>query len=109
MVDEAMRQASLLITKAGGVSVAEALAIGVPLVLFGSLAGQEEANTDFLVSRGVALSANDEEGLYQAIRMLLIDEEGVRESMLEKQAKLGRPDAADDIARQLGKMIKNRW
>lgn len=109
MVDEAMRQASLLITKAGGVSVAEALAIGVPLVLFGSLAGQEEANTDFLVSRGVALSANDEEGLYQAIRMLLIDEEGVRESMLKKQAKLGRPDAADDIARQLGKMIKNRW
>jgi processive 1,2-diacylglycerol beta-glucosyltransferase len=108
MVDEAMRQASLLITKAGGVSVAESLAIGVPLILFGSLAGQEEANTEFLVSYGVALTANDEDGLYQNIRAILSDENGVRSSMLAKQAKLARPDAANDIARELGKRINSR-
>ncbi|MBQ5832769.1 MAG: hypothetical protein IIW43_04755 [Selenomonadales bacterium] len=108
MVDEAMRQASLLITKAGGVSVAESLAIGVPLILFGSLAGQEEANTEFLVSCGVALTANDEDGLYQNIRAVFGDENGVRSSMLAKQAKLARPDAANDIARELGKMINSR-
>ena len=107
-VDEAMRQASLLITKAGGVSVAEALAIGIPLVLFGSLAGQEEANTDFLVSCGAALSANNEEELYQNIQAVLDDKNGVAEAMMSAQKKMCRPYAADDIARQLEKMIKSR-
>ncbi len=107
-VDEAMRQASLLITKAGGVSVAEALAIGIPLILFGSLAGLEEANTDLLVSCGVALSANNEEELYQSVRAILDDENRAAEVMMSAQKKMRRPYAADDIARQLDKMIEIR-
>ena len=105
-VDEAMRQATLLITKAGGVSVAESLAIGIPLVLFGSLAGQEEANREFLSSCGAAVSANNEEELYRHIRAILCDENGITGSMMHAQKKLGMPDSAEYIAKELGKMIK---
>jgi len=108
MVDEAMRQASLLITKAGGVSVAEALAIGIPLILFGSLPGQEEANAAFLTSCGAALSANNEEELYQNIRAIFGGENGVVRTMMIAQAKLSRPDSAEVIASELDKMIKSR-
>ncbi len=105
-VDEAMRQASLLITKAGGVSVAESLAIGVPLILFGTLAGQEEANEAFLSSCSVAMTANNEEELYQNIRVILDDENGRARMMMVAQERLRRPDSADIIAKELGKMIK---
>lgn len=105
-VDEAMRQSSLLITKAGGVSVAESLAIGVPLILFGSLAGQEEANTAFLSSCGVAMVANSEEELYRNIRVLLDEKSDIVETMMAAQERLRRSDSAEYIARELGKMIQ---
>ncbi|MBQ8682804.1 MAG: glycosyltransferase [Selenomonadales bacterium] len=105
-VDEAMRRASVLITKAGGVSVAEALAIGVPLILFGSLAGQEEGNTAFLAGEGAALTANDEEELYRSLRRLLARTDDSWAKMAAAQEKLRRPYAAQMIAEEIWKMIK---
>ncbi len=52
-----MAAADLLVTKAGGVSLAEALTAELPIVCFGSLPGHEARNERFAVSAGAALAA----------------------------------------------------
>lgn len=50
-----MKRVDLLITKAGGMTLAEAVGVGVPLLLVRSLPGQERGNTDVMVRHGVAV------------------------------------------------------
>lgn len=106
-VGDAMRRASVFITKAGGVSVAEALAIGIPLILFGSLAGQEEGNTEFLMQRGAAMTAGDEEELQRSLQEILFRKE-TAEKMMAAQAELARPYAARTIAETIWQMTKQQ-
>ncbi len=41
-----MREASLLFTKPGGLTCREALAVGIPMIFFSAIPGQEEENAD---------------------------------------------------------------
>jgi processive 1,2-diacylglycerol beta-glucosyltransferase len=93
-----MNAADLLVTKAGGVTTAEALALGLPLVIFRPIPGQEEANTDFLCEHGAAISARTTEELRAACDRLLADET-LRLAMRQAARGLGRPHAARDVAR----------
>src|SRR4029453_7738439 len=52
----------LLVTKAGGMTLAEATAAGVPLLLYGSLPGQERGNERFASRAGIALVARSRRG-----------------------------------------------
>jgi processive 1,2-diacylglycerol beta-glucosyltransferase len=52
-----MAAADLLVTKAGGMTLAEAMAVEVPLLFYGSLPGQERRNERFAAAAGVALVA----------------------------------------------------
>lgn len=58
-VHELMAEADLLMTKPGGLSAAEALAMGLPLVLLSPLPGQEEENAEHLVELGAAKRVAD--------------------------------------------------
>src|SRR5206468_4326301 len=51
---ECMAVADLIITKPGGLTSAEALALGKPLLILSPIPGQEMANSDFLLERGAA-------------------------------------------------------
>lgn len=44
-----MKCADMIITKPGGLTVTEALACNIPLVIFDAIPGQEEENADFLI------------------------------------------------------------
>lgn len=44
---------------AGGLTTAEALATGTPMVIVNPIPGQESRNTDMLLEEGVALKIND--------------------------------------------------
>ena len=50
-----MRAADLLVTKPGGITCAEALALGLPLLLIDPLPGHEEENAAYLAGTGAAL------------------------------------------------------
>ena len=52
-MDELMAMSDLLITKPGGITVSESIAMGLPMILIEPIPGQEEANADFLVEQGV--------------------------------------------------------
>lgn len=50
-----MTAADIIISKPGGVTTAEVLALSKPLVIFASLPGQEDRNTDYLLNKGAAI------------------------------------------------------
>jgi processive 1,2-diacylglycerol beta-glucosyltransferase len=94
-----MATAELLVTKAGGVTTAEALALGLPVVIFRPIPGQEKANADYLEDHGAGVLAHTTDELRELCDALLRDAER-RASMRRAARDLGRPHAARDVARR---------
>ena len=98
-----MSAASLLVTKAGGVTTAEALALGLPMVIYRAIPGQEEANAAYLCRHGAAISARHHGELGEACRGLLAAPARLR-GMGLAAARLGRPHASADVAAMVLRM-----
>ena len=92
---ELMAVADLLITKPGGLTSSEALAMGKPLLILNPIPGQEAANSDFLLEHGAAAKVNRVEDLPYRLEHLL----GTKKlaEMGRAARALGRPEAARDI------------
>jgi len=89
---ELMAVADLIITKPGGLTSSEALAMGRPLFILKPIPGQEAANSDFLLEHGAAAKVNRVEDLAFRIEQLLGSK---KLAEMAKAAKhLGRPLAA---------------
>jgi 1,2-diacylglycerol 3-beta-galactosyltransferase len=94
---EMMQAATLLVTKAGPGTIAEAANAALPLVLHSYLPGQEEGNIDFVVGGGLGRWAPGPARSAEAVRELLSrPEELERCAAACRQA--ARPQAADDVA-----------
>ena len=102
-VDELMTVADLLLTKAGGVTVSEALMKTLPMLLYGSIPGQEESNTAFLVGQGAAVAATTAVEVREALSTLLARPERLA-AMRGVAARLRRPDAARVVVAQLAEL-----
>jgi processive 1,2-diacylglycerol beta-glucosyltransferase len=100
---ELMAVADLIITKPGGLTSSEALAMGKPLFILNPIPGQEAANSDFLLEHGAAAKVNRVEDLPYRIEQLL----GSRKlAEMGRAAKaLGRPRAARDIVNEAVKRV----
>jgi processive 1,2-diacylglycerol beta-glucosyltransferase len=98
-MNELMAVADLIITKPGGLTSSEALAMGKPLFILNPIPGQEAANSDFLLEHGAAAKANRVEDLPYRIEQLL----GTKKlAEMGRAAKaLGRPEAASDVCREV--------
>jgi processive 1,2-diacylglycerol beta-glucosyltransferase len=102
-VEELMTVSDLLISKAGGVTVSEALAKGLPMLLYGSIPGQEESNTQFLVEQGAAEAAASRGELEERLDGLLAHPERLA-AMGLAAARLGQPDAAGVVVAHLDQL-----
>jgi processive 1,2-diacylglycerol beta-glucosyltransferase len=101
---ELMAVADLIITKPGGLTTSEALALGKPLFILNPIPGQEAANSDFLLEHGAAAKANRVEDLPYRIEQLLGSKKLIE---MRKVAKsLGRANAAQTICREVETRIK---
>ena len=96
---ELMAVADLLITKPGGLTSSEALAMGKPLLILNPIPGQEAANSDFLLERGAAAKVNRVEDLPYRVKQLLAGRKLA--DMARAARKLGRPQAARDICEEV--------
>jgi processive 1,2-diacylglycerol beta-glucosyltransferase len=94
-----MQAADLLVSKAGGVTLAEAAAVGVPLVIFQPLPGQETVNARFLTQHRAAYTAEDADQLLRAADELMFTRTG--SEMSGNLRRLGRPNAARDIVARI--------
>jgi processive 1,2-diacylglycerol beta-glucosyltransferase len=89
-----MREHHLLIGKAGGAMVQEALAAHLPMLVTQILPGQEEGNARLLIQNGCGVHCPTNESVMQCLRSLFA---GSSEGWTRMQAhakRLGRPDAS---------------
>ena len=103
---ELMAVADLIITKPGGLTTSEALALGKPLFILNPIPGQEAANSDFLLERGAATKANRVEDLPFRVENLLGSK---KLAEMAKAAKsLGRPQSATAVCQEVLKRLDKK-
>lgn len=91
-----MGAADLLVTKAGGMTLAEAIAAELPLVVYGSLPGQERRNQRFASRSGIALVVRSRRELARVLDHALGDP-ALLDHLRARIARLRRPGASGRI------------
>jgi processive 1,2-diacylglycerol beta-glucosyltransferase len=91
-----MQMADLFIGKPGGLTTAECLACGLPMVIVAPIPGQEERNSDHLLEKGVAIKCNEFTTLAYKIDALL-DDPARLQAMRDQANFYARPHAAETI------------
>jgi processive 1,2-diacylglycerol beta-glucosyltransferase len=95
-VEQLMACCDLAITKPGGLTTSECLAMGLPMVVNAPIPGQEERNADYLMEQGAAWKAIDAVALAWRLNALR-DDPAHLAGMAERARAIGRPHAARDV------------
>jgi processive 1,2-diacylglycerol beta-glucosyltransferase len=98
-MDELMAMSDLLITKPGGITVSESIAVGLPMIFIEPIPGQEEANADYLVEQGAGVKARNLPVLLDKLGRFIRDP-GKLADMSRRARAISRPDAARTIAEE---------
>lgn len=98
-MEELMASANLIVTKAGGLTTSEALAMGKPMLIVNPVPGQESANAEFLIEHGAAVKAKCIEDVSRRVTALLGSSK--LRAMARAARRLARPNAAFDICREV--------
>lgn len=97
-MDELMAAADVVLSKPGGLTTSEVLARGAALMIANPIPGQEARNSDFLLENGAAIKVNNIATLPYKLAKLL-DDPARLAGMKANARRLGRPQAAFDVAR----------
>jgi processive 1,2-diacylglycerol beta-glucosyltransferase len=92
-IERLMGAADVAISKPGGLTTSECLALGLPMIVFAPIPGQEERNCDYLLEHGAALKAVDATALEYRVRQLAADPSQLV-AMRANARRLGTPKAA---------------
>jgi processive 1,2-diacylglycerol beta-glucosyltransferase len=103
---EWMRAADLVVTKPGGLTTAEALVCGLPLVIVNPIPGQEARNSDYLLEHGAAIKVNNPRLLGYRVGRLLSEPRRLK-ALRKAAAAIGKPDAARLIAQDALAVLRN--
>ena len=96
-VEVMMSASDCIVSKPGGLTVSEALAKNLPMLLFDPIPGHEERNVDFLVNNGMAALITKHFPIDEAVYELFCNPvrlETVRKTMSE----IAHPDATERLA-----------
>ena len=91
-----MDAADVIITKPGGITVSEALAKRVPMIIANPIPGHEERNCEFLLNVGAAIKSSVTFKTDEALSMLLLGENRIN-TMLSSIDSVRKPDAAKNL------------
>lgn len=87
----------VVVSKSGGISTAECMALGRPMVISHAIAGQEERNMHMVISAGAGFWAPTPAEIRYQVGRLLRDP-ALRHQVASAAEGLGRPEAAARIA-----------
>ena len=99
-VPELMYISSMVITKPGGLTVTEALASHLPLVIINPIPGQEEENAEFIIQNDVGIWIKKEDNIARALKNLYRNKEKFV-TMKENTKSLAKPYATANICKIL--------
>jgi 1,2-diacylglycerol 3-beta-galactosyltransferase len=93
-----MRAADCIICKAGGLTVTESLAAGLPLLLTDVIPGQETGNAWYVVEGGAGEMVDGPLSVLNTVRLWMATGGLLLRKRAANAVTLGRPHAASDIA-----------
>jgi processive 1,2-diacylglycerol beta-glucosyltransferase len=106
-IHELMAVADLVISKPGGLTTSEVLASGAAMAIINPVPGQETRNSDFLLENGAAIKINNVATLPYKLSKLLSDEGRLRQ-LKQNSVRLGRPQAAFEVAKIALRLARSR-
>lgn len=95
---------SLMITKAGGLTTAECLSKGTPMLLLKPVPGQEGGNAKFFQDEGAAITTSQPDEIIAAARELLADSRRL-ERLSQNARRLYRP-GTETIVQYITQLLK---
>lgn len=99
-MDRLMAISDLMVTKPGGITITECAQMGLPLVLFKPIYGQELENARYFAKREAAVVVHRMDELVQAVQNILSDEN--RLAMMKKNiADIAQKDSAHRIVQRM--------
>jgi len=98
-IPQMMRAADVLISKAGGLIVAEGLASGLPLLLVDFIPGQESGNVNYICENRAGILVQRPVDLVQALECWLDNGQIMLKSFSENSSRIGNPFAAGQVAK----------
>ncbi|PCK21101.1 diglucosyl diacylglycerol synthase [Bacillus pumilus] len=110
-IDELFRVTDCMITKPGGITLTEATAIGVPVILYKPVPGQEKENALFFEDNGAAIVINRHEDILESVTKLLQDEEtleAMKQNIKKLHLKQSSQTILEDIVEQSDLITSNK-
>ncbi|MBC8016101.1 MAG: 2-amino-4-hydroxy-6-hydroxymethyldihydropteridine diphosphokinase [Sporomusaceae bacterium] len=104
-VNELMAISDLIISKPGGMTSAESLCQGLPMIIYKPIPGQEEANTNYLVKCGAALRADSLVEIQTIIKRLLVENPEQLTALQQNALAISQPQSAKEIAKYLVSLV----
>lgn len=95
-VEEMMSAADCIITKPGGLTVSEALAKNLPMILVNPIPGHEERNVEFLMNNGMACLVTKTFPVDEAVYHLFKSPHRLR-TVRETMSAIAHPDATQQL------------
>ena len=97
-VPELMSISDIVVTKPGGLTITEALASGLPIVVINPIPGQEVENAEFLEKKGVAIWIRKTENPNDAVKDLLENPEQIKHMKIRSKL-MAKKNSTKDICR----------
>ena len=94
-ISELMQQADILISKPGALTLSEAFAVGLPILLLPPIPGPEALNAEYASIHGAALSLSKSVEIANAIN--IVNDKEQLQRMQQSAKNLARPNAAAEI------------
>lgn len=98
-----MAASDFMVGKAGGLTCAEAMALGLPIFIVDPLPGQEEKNTEFMTTAGAGVRVNA--ASLSSVVQDYLNEPAKIEKMARAAAGRGKPNAARDVVGLMAKAL----
>jgi processive 1,2-diacylglycerol beta-glucosyltransferase len=105
-IAQLMEISDLLLTKAGGVTVFEALAKKLPMLIYKPLPGHERNNVRYLLKHKAAIQARSKEQVIDTI-VRCVNDPSILNGMRKSMDSIARPFAARDAANIIIQMAED--
>ncbi len=95
----------IVASKAGGLTVSECMAAGKPMIFYGEAPGQEGGNRTYVIANDAGLWAESAVSFVDYCHILLASP-ALRESMSHAARRIGYPQAAEAVGREVERLLQ---